>query len=234
MTDPPQEPCGPQASPAGGVPAGPVVAALDEACWYGTRLISHGWIIRTVGASARGGYFVAETPHGRAVTVGPGHRRAVSDGAEEFADAITVLAATGAQHGHDYLRELMVLLAAHAAPRRPASLVWRTWAIPELPVNQQPTVRVRAAYWFAATLADDYGWQLYEVGSPTAGGGFIADIPAEAMAIYPASMPDDRTIGSALARMLPAMGARDLRTLVWLVSWHSAARAWERDDSSEW
>ena len=116
MTDPPQEPCGPQASPAGGVPAGPVMAALDEACWYGPPLINRGWIIRTVGASARGGYFVVETPHGRAVTVGPGHRRAVSDGAEEFADAITVLAATGAQHGHDYLRELMVLLAAHAAP----------------------------------------------------------------------------------------------------------------------
>ncbi|MBV8348436.1 MAG: hypothetical protein JOZ49_13140 [Mycolicibacterium sp.] len=157
----------------------------------------------------------------------------MTDVAEEFADAITVLAATGAQHGRDYLRELMVLLA-HAMPRRPASLVWRTCAIPAVPPNQQPTVRVRAAYWFAATLTDDYGWQLYEVGSPTAGGGFIADIPGEAMVIYPANMPDDRTIGSALARMLPAMGARELRTLVSLVQWHSAARAWERDDQSEW
>jgi len=45
------------------------------------------------------------------------------------------------------------------------------------------------------------------------------------MVIYPASMPDDRTIGSALARMLPAMGAGELRTLVSLVQWRSAERA---------
>lgn len=84
---------------------------------------------------------------------------------------------------------------------------------------------MRAAYWFAATLTDDYGWELSEIGSVTARGGFVADIPGEAMAIYPADMPDDHTTAAALARLLAAMDHAEIRTLASLVGWHSAARA---------
>lgn len=214
----------PASSP--GVDPGQPVAAVREAYWYGTRLIHHGWIIRRVGATGRGGFFVAETPRGRAVTVGTDHRCAVSDDlAAQFADSITVLAAAGSEDNHDYLRDLVLLLGAHTLARRPARLQWRTWRIPGVPGCQQPAARVRAAYWFAATLTDDYGWELSEIGSVTARGGFVADIPGEAMAIYPADMPDDHTTAAALARLLAAMDHAEIRTLASLVGWHSAARA---------
>ncbi len=105
----------PASSP--GVDPGQPVAAVREAYWYGTRLIHHGWIIRRVGATGRGGFFVAETPRGRAVTVGTDHRCAVSDDlAAQFADSITVLAAAGSEDNHDYLRDLVLLLGAHPGP----------------------------------------------------------------------------------------------------------------------
>ena len=136
-----------------------------------------------------------------------------------------MLAAARADDGHDYLRDLVMLLAANTVPRRPPKLQWRTWRIPGVGGCQQPSARVRAAYWFAATLTDDYGWELSEIGAPTARGGFVADIPGEAMAIYPATMPDDHTTAAALARLLGAMDHAEIRTLASLVKWHSAARA---------
>ena len=211
---------------AGGLDSPQPVAAVQDACWYGTRLINHGWIIRRVGAGQRGGFFVAETPRGCAATVGPDHRGAVTDDlAAQFADAITVLAAARTDDGHDYLHDLVMLLAANTVPRRPPKLQWRTWRIPGVPGCQQPLTRVRAGYWFAATLTDDYGWELYELGAATARGGFVADIPGETLAIYPAAMPDDHTTAAALARLLGTMDHAEIRTLASLVNWHSAARA---------
>ena len=204
-------------------------AVVRDAYWYGTRLIHHGWIIREVGVGEWGGYFAGETPRGRAVTVDAIATREVGDDlAAQFAESITDLAAAGAVDGHDYLGELVELLAGNTVPRRPANLRWRTWRIPTVPPCRQPSARVRAAYWFAATLTDDYGWELCEVGSATARGGFIADIPGEAMVIYPADMPDDRTTASALALLLAVMAAPEIRELATLVGWHGAARAMDR------
>ena len=211
--------------PASDPESGQPIAAVREAYWYGTRLMHHGWIIRCIGANERGGYFVAETPRGRAVTVGPLSRRgAEADVAEQFADSITVLASQSRVDGHNHVRDLLILLAAQPLPRRPAELAWRTWHIPGVAPCQQPTARVRAAYWFAATLTDDYGWELSDVGSPSAAGGFVANVPGEVIAIYPAGMSDDGTTASALARLIASMTVAEIRALASLLKWHSAAR----------
>jgi hypothetical protein len=111
------------------------------------------------------------------------------------------------------------------APVAAATHDRRTRDIPGLPAHLQPTRKIKAAYWFAATLTDDYGWKLFEIGSDAAAGGFIADIPGGTMAIYPASaiypvsMAGDRTAASALARLLGSMSAQDAEIVAALVQW---------------
>jgi hypothetical protein len=202
-------------------------AAVSDAYWYASRLINVGWLIRRIGATKEGGFFVAETPRRRVVSVDE-HAHPTTDPAAQFAKSISTLAAVGDAEGRDYLRDLERLLKNHAPLRRPATLTWRTWHIPGVPERLQPIPKIRAAYWFAVTLTDDYGWTLSNVGTPMAGGGFIADIPGETVAIYPASMPDDRTVASALARLLAGMTAAEVGIVAALVEWHNAARYRER------
>lgn len=102
-------------------------------------------------------------------------------------------------------------------------LTWRIGDIPGLPPHLQPSPKIQAAYWLAVTLTDGYGWKLFEVGMDVAAGGFIADIPGETMAIYPASMSDDRTAASALARLLGTMSAKDVVIVAALVKWNTGA-----------
>jgi hypothetical protein len=195
---------------------------VRDAYWCASRLINVGWTIRRVGSTEQGGFFEAETPRRRVVSVdecvGPS-----SDPAAQFAKSITTLAAAGAAEGRDYLCDLVRLLSDNELVRRPATLTWRTWDIPGLPGHLQPVPKIRAAYWFAVTLTDDYGWRLFEIGRDTAAGGFIADIPGETMAIYPASVVDDRTVASALARLLGSMSIKDAVIVAALVEWHSGA-----------
>jgi hypothetical protein len=210
-----------EAGMCGGV--GPDEYALDvanpwvrDAYWCAARLIDVGWAIRCVGSTEQGGFFEAETPRRRVVSVdecaGPG-----GDPAVQFAKSITTLVVAGAAEGRDYLRDLVRLLSDSALVRRSATLRWRTWDIPGLPAHLQPLPKIRAAYWFAVTLTDDYGWKLFEIGRDTAAGGFIADIPGEIMAVYPGSMADDRTAASALARLLGSMSANDAEIVASLV-----------------
>lgn len=203
-----------------------VSPAVRDAYWYAARLIDVGWLIRHIGANKDGGFFVAETPKRRVVSV-DGRTRPRTDPAAQFAKSITALAAAGDAEGHDYLRDLVRLLRDHAPLRKPASLTWRTWSIPGVPERLQPIPKIRAAYWYAVTLTDDYGWKLSDVGTPMAGGGFIADIPGETVAVYPASMPDDRTVASALARLLGGMTPAEVGITAALVEWHSAVRCHE-------
>jgi hypothetical protein len=196
--------------------------AVRDAYWYASRLINVGWTIRRIGANEQGGFFVAETPRRRVVSI-DGCAGPRSDPAAQFAKSITTLAAAGAAEGRDYLRDLVRLLKDNAPLRRPATLTWRTWEIPGLPAHLQPIPKIRAAYWFAVTLTDDYGWKLFEVGRDTAAGGFIADVPGEALAVFPASMSDDHTVASALARLLGSMSAKDVVIVAALVEWHSGA-----------
>jgi hypothetical protein len=197
-----------------------VSEAVRDAYWYALRLINVGWLIRRIGTTEAGGFFEAETPRRRVVSVDE-HAWPVTDPAAQFAKSIATLAAAGAAEGRDYLRDLVRLLREHAPLRRPATLTWRTWHIPGVPAGLQPIPKIRAAYWFAVTLTDDYGWKLSEIGKPTAGGGFIADIPGETVAIYPAPMPDDYTVASALARLLAGMSAEEVVVVAALVRWHS-------------
>lgn len=176
-----------------------------------------------------GGFFIAETPGRRVVSIDE-RARPRTDPAAQFAKSITALAAAGAAEGRDYLRDLTRLLETNAPLRQPDPLTWRTWDIPGLPAQLQPIPKVRAAYWFAATLTDDYGWKLFEVGMPTAAGGFVADIPGDAVAIFPASMQDDGTVASALARLLAGMTAPEADIVARLVQWHSGLR-YLRDES---
>jgi hypothetical protein len=194
--------------------------AVRDAYWYALRLINAGWLIRRIGTTDEGGFFVAETPRRRVVCVDE-RARPQTDPAEQFAKSIRELAAAGAAEGRDYLRDLVRLLREHAPLRRPATLTWRTWHITGVPASLQPIPKVRAAYWFAVTLTDDYGWTLSEIGKPTAAGGFIADVPGETVAIYPASMPDDGTVASVLARLLAGMNAGEVGIVASLVEWHT-------------
>lgn len=200
-----------------------VSATLHDAHWYASQLIDRGWVFRYIGADADGGFFVAETPRGRLVTVSGCRAVSSPDLTVQLAHRITVLDTAGEVDGHDYIYDLAVLLQAQAPLRQPESLKWCTWDIPGLAGRDQPIAKVRAAYWFAATLTDEYGWELFEIGTPTSGGGFIADVPGEALVIYPASMSDDGTRASALARLLGHMSAAEVRSLTASISWHGAA-----------
>jgi hypothetical protein len=61
---------------------------VRDAYWCAARLINVGWAIRRVGSTERGGFFEAETPRRRVVSVdeyaGPS-----SDPAAQFAKSIT-------------------------------------------------------------------------------------------------------------------------------------------------
>jgi hypothetical protein len=212
---------------SGGYAPAAASAAVHDAYWYASRLINVGWLIRRIGANKEGGFFVAETPRRRLVSVDE-HARPRTDPAAQFAKSISALAAVGDAEGRDYLRDLVHMLRDHAPLRRPATLTWRTWHIPGVPERLQPIPKIRAAYWFAVTLTDDYGWKLSSIGTSMAGGGFIADIPGETVAIYPASMPDDQTVASAFARLLAGMTAPEVGIVAALVEWHNAARYHER------
>lgn len=196
---------------------------VGDAYWYAAQLIDAGWLIRRVGITDGGGFFVAETPRRRVVSVDE-HYRSETGPAAQFAKSITVLAAAGAAEGRDHLSDLVRLLAGHPPLRRPATLTWRTWPIPGIPGGLQPIPKIRAAYWFAVTLTDDYGWSLTEIGRPTAAGGFIANIPEETVAIFPSSMIDDGTVASALARLLGGISAAEVAVVAALVEWHSGVR----------
>jgi hypothetical protein len=196
--------------------------AVHDAYWYASRLINVGWTIRRIGTTEQGGFFVAETPRQQVVVV---DERAVPRNslAAQFATSLSALASASDAEGRDYLCDLVQLILNNVRLRRPMTLLRCTCDIPDLPAHLQPNTEIRAAYWFAVTLTDDYGWKLFEIGKDTAAGGFIADIPGEALAVYPASMPDDRTAASALARLVGSMNANDVVGVATLVELHDGA-----------
>jgi hypothetical protein len=205
-----------------GVDLAQYTPTVRDAYWYASQLVNTGWLIRRIGYTEEGGFFVAETPGRRVVSVDD-HALPETDPATLFAKSIAALAAAGAADDREYLDDLVRLLNVQAPLRRPATLKWQTWHIPGVPESLQPIPKVRAAYWFAVTLTDDYGWNLSEIGAPTAGGGFVAEVPGEAVAIYPASVLDDRTVASALARLLAHMSAAEVAIVAALIEWHSGA-----------
>ena len=160
----------------------------------------------------------AESPNHRMVTVdwnrgtGQINRRQVNGVAAVFlvkaAHDVAYLGHadhTGPRRGQlDQLRWLAQGLGARRpAPRR------RTALLPCLPTERQPSTMCRAAAWLMARLIGDYGWRITAIGEDIAGYGFIAELPGDVAAVYPAGMDDDGTPAAALARLLPLLDQID-------------------------
>jgi hypothetical protein len=184
------------------------------------RLHGSGWRIHTVDYVAEAGEAIitAENPTRRLVTVtwnrstGQISRQQVNGSAVVYmvkaAHDVAYLGhrdATGPDRNHlDQLRGMLENLGA--PPRAERHLWWRTDPLPCLPPDRQPASRCRAAAWLLARLIGDYGWHITELGEPTVGGGFLADIPGDVLAVFPAGIDDDdHTAAAALTRLLPQL-----------------------------
>ncbi|MGD9622277.1 MAG: hypothetical protein AB7G47_19810 [Mycolicibacterium sp.] len=118
--------------------------------------------------------------------------------------------ATLGQRGGDLLGDLTWLLSEHTtAPRYPAL---RRDSIPDKTLLRQP-LALRHAFWLLTTVVGEHGWRIHHLGEDIAGGGFVADIPNDVLAVFPASMPPDGTAAAHLARMLPTLAPSALNYL---------------------
>ncbi|WP_131832136.1 hypothetical protein [Mycobacteroides abscessus] len=199
-------------------------AAVREAYWYATRLHNHGWQIYNLWFNGSG-HFNGLTPTHRAIQVDCAGRESVEDLPTEFAYSIRRLGELAELHRHDYLQDLRIFLGARAPAHRPTPTTKSYWRIPGLPQRRQPRDIVRAAYWLAATLTDDYAWELSEIGSALSGWGFLAHIPDATTIAYPVDMADDGTTAAMLARMIGELSLSECAELGSLISWHAKARA---------
>lgn len=109
---------------------------------------------------------------------------------------------TGPRRGQ--LEQLRWLAQGLGEPRRPAARR-RTDPIPSLPAARQPSPLCRAAAWLMALLVGEYGWRITAVGEDIAQRGFIAELPGDVVAVYPAGMDADGTAAADLARILPRL-----------------------------
>jgi hypothetical protein len=204
---------------AAGTTATAIPAVLDA---FRTlqQLHTNGWRIHNLDylAGAGDAAITAESPTRRRVTVnwnrstGQINRQQVSGSAVVYlvkaAHDIAYLGnldAIGPQEGRlDQLRDMARRLGHD--PRADRRHWWRTDPLPCLPAERQPSSKCRAAAWLMARLIGDYGWHITEVGEATAGGGFIAEIPGDTLAVFPAGIDDDdHTAAAALARLLPQL-----------------------------
>jgi hypothetical protein len=208
--------------PPGGAVATAAPAVLDA---FRTlqQLHTAGWRIHGLDYLAEAGEAAvsAENPTRRRVTVswnrstGQINRQQVSGSAVVYlvkaAHDIAYLGnldAIGPQRGRlDQLRDMARGLGQD--PRADRRHWWRSDPLPCLPAERQPSSKCRAAAWLMARLIGDYGWHLAEVGEATAAGGFIAEIPGDTLAVFPAGMDDDHTAAAALARLLPQLDPID-------------------------
>jgi hypothetical protein len=114
----------------------------------------------------------------------------------------------------DLLRMMVPVMSRRPDRRGPRSWV-RSDPLPTMSAAGQPAVRCRAAAWLLARLIGKYGWRVSEIGRDIAGGGFIAEIPGDAvLAVFPAGMPFDGTAASVLAGLLAQLSLRELAVLV--------------------
>jgi hypothetical protein len=109
------------------------------------------------------------------------------------------------QRGGDLLGDLQWVLTDHLkqTTRSPQP---RPDRIPDPVLIEQrrhQPLNFRSAFWLLSTLVCDYKWQISQIGDDLAGGGFIADIPNDVIAVFPASMAADGTTAATLARLIP-------------------------------
>lgn len=186
---------------------------LRRAYWDALTLLDAGWQLRKMrfDSYTRTAEIDLHTPTHRGLTIPstgtvPTLPFVDADRALRLAQAVATLG----QRGGDYLGDLQWALSTHlpSPMRQPRS---RDDQIPDPNLAAQRThqpLNLRTAFWLLATLVVDYGWLISDIGDPIAGGGFIADIPDDLTAVFPASMHLDGTTAAQLARLIPQLDPR--------------------------
>jgi hypothetical protein len=198
-----------------------------DAYWTAVDLAAYGWRPKRLDFDPHTAtaFVTAAAPTRRTATVSwdlRGNRAAhqqVPDQAAaqrlmELARAVASLGQGDAETGDEWLTQLCWLVQSQVgAPHR----FHHNWhcsdALPTVPAADQPRARGRAAAWLVARLVAEYGWRVQHLGEDIADGGFIADIPGDVRAIFPATMEYDGTAAAALARLLPTVHPQDLHLL---------------------
>ena len=202
-------------------------AAVTDAYWMIVDLAADGWLPRRLDFDAHiaTAFVTAVAPTGRAATVswdlrGPqaarqqvpnrlAARRLIA-----LARAVAHLGQADAETGDEWLTQLCWLAQWHVRPAHRHQDHWRcSDPLPILSAQEQPMTRGRCAAWLIARLVGEYGWHVSDLGEDVAGGWFVADIPGDVQAIFPAAMEYDGTAAAALARMLPTLQCQDLHLL---------------------
>lgn len=210
---------------------------LVRACWDGLALIDAGWRLHrlTYRAADRVAVLVVETPSGRVVTLthtADGVSRDVTMlglPAGPCARLAVRLAATIAllgQRSGQALEQLGWYLTAHSKRRRSRFVIRLLGqvAIPDPDLLKQPRT-LRMAFWLLAALVCESGWLVTDLGSDIAGGGFVADIPGEITAIFPANMARDGSYGAELACLIGGLSPAALDYLQ-RHNVHTLTQAW--------
>lgn len=225
MTRPAQRSAGRERIPGLGEQRPP--ADLVDAYWAAVDLAAHGWHPKRLefDAHTATAFVTVHTPTRRTATVSwdlRGHRRArqqvprqaVAGRLLYLARAVANLGQSDAESGDEWLTQLCWLIQLHVGAPHRHHRNWRhSDPLPTLGANDQPMARGRTAAWLMARLVAKYGWSVHHLGEDVAGGGFIADIPGDVSAIFPATMEYDGTAAAALARLLPTLQAPDLALL---------------------
>lgn len=202
-----------------------VVAAY----WDGVALTKLGWSLHKVQFLARdgGAEVSAESPKHLRVKATSGRTHHCAQASTPPGDLLLQRLADGAaelgrhdQRCHtDRLSALQMLLGAHVARKaRPVTLSFAP--LPGLPRGWQPLPGVRSAVWLMCALSCRYGWHLTDLGTDVAAGGFIADIPGECTAVFPASMPNDGSESALLARAIGRLPCADVSLIETLWAQH--------------
>jgi hypothetical protein len=201
-------------------------AEVVDACWSAVAIIDRGWQFKRLefDDNTATAFVVAQSPTHRVVTVHwdlrghrlgrqqvPGRRDAMH--LLKFANDVASLGIHDAETGEALLDQLCWLVQTLSTRVRPAGS-WRcTDTLPTLPADEQPRPAVRAAAWLIARLTCEYNWWVRHLGEDIAAGGFLAEVPGDVLAVFPASMSDDGTAGAALARMMPTLSAVEVNLL---------------------
>lgn len=184
--------------------------AVHPAQTMAVALLDLGWKLRKLHYSPATGAatLVVHTPTRRALTITSADHspRPPVVGAPvvglslavQFADAVAELG----RRGGDALGDLTWLLAENVGST--AAIPLRRDAIPD-PALRRQTLTLRTAFWLLSELVCTHRWDVTHIGEEIAGGGFIAAIPGDVTAIFPASIPADGTPGAALAASIPRL-----------------------------
>jgi hypothetical protein len=198
-------------------------AEVINAYWTAADLTDHGWHLQrlTFDVDTFTAFVTARSPTRRVVTLSwdlRGHRisRRQVPGREamfllKLAQDVAHLGTHDAETGEDLLSQLCWLVQSREQGTRHHRGWRRTSILPT--VSEQPQPRARVAAWLIARLVAKYRWQVRHLGEDIAGGGFIAEIPGDVLAVFPATMDDDGTAAASLARLIPKLGHRDLAVL---------------------